>query len=325
MKRLPKMNQLTAFEAVSRAGSINQAAKNLGQTQSTLSRAVRELEETLGIQLFTRGGSGVILTPAGECFRRYASSALRELEAGIEETEAVNGRTGHTVSFAVPTFVTRSILNAAMTRLMQSEPRCRINVEVATFQTSLDRMRLGILDFAVGTTADRSQLADFDVEPLMACPVAVACAKDHPLRNATSLSALENADWLISPEYELYNERCPGVLDVLHPAHAVETDGYFLTNQLLARNDFFSILSSVQIRRHSDYLAVVPVAGFPYPVEYVLACPKDRPRPRMTERLLAYLRQEATDYDWSAFTMKPAEAPFRSLAHDMGKVSPSSR
>ncbi len=319
MKRLPKMNQLMFFEAAAQAGSINQAAKNLKQTQSTLSRALRELEETLGIQLFTRGGAGVVLTPAGECFRRYASSVLRELQQGIEETEAVNGKTGRTVSFAVPNFVTRSILNRCMTRLMQSEPHCRLNVEVSTFQTSLDRMRRGLIDFAVGTTADLSLLADFHVEPLMICPVAVACAKDHPLRNATKIETLANADWLLSPEFELYNERCPGVLDKLAPAHAVESNGYFLTNQLVARNDFFSILSSVQIRRHSDYLVVVPIAGFPYPVEYVLAYPKDRPRSRLTERLLGYLRQEAADYDWYAFAIKPDETPFRSLAHDMGK------
>ncbi len=69
---------------VERAGSITQAADNLFMAQPNLSKAIRELEEGLGITIFERTPRGVVPTPKGVEFLTRAKDILgvvREMES----------------------------------------------------------------------------------------------------------------------------------------------------------------------------------------------------------------------------------------------------
>ena len=85
MKYLPKTAQLQAFRAVARRGSVRSAARELGVTQPGLSRTLRELEQTLGTQLFLRSSEGVTLTEAGLAFSRRTEWIMEELRRAAEE------------------------------------------------------------------------------------------------------------------------------------------------------------------------------------------------------------------------------------------------
>lgn len=71
--------------AVAETGSINKAAEKLYVGQPNLSRAIRELESSLGGPLFDRSAKGMVLTPEGEVFLKYARGILKQ----VEEAEAV--------------------------------------------------------------------------------------------------------------------------------------------------------------------------------------------------------------------------------------------
>lgn len=66
---------------VSRTSSITKAAEALYISQPNLSRAIHELEDTLGVALFYRTAQGVSVTPEGEEFLRYARSILAQVDA----------------------------------------------------------------------------------------------------------------------------------------------------------------------------------------------------------------------------------------------------
>ena len=70
---------------VAKTCSISKAAENLYMGQPNLSRAIRELEESLGLTIFVRSPHGVKTTPEGEEFLSYAKNILRQ----IDEVEAV--------------------------------------------------------------------------------------------------------------------------------------------------------------------------------------------------------------------------------------------
>ncbi len=70
---------------VARAGSINKAADLLLMGQPNLSRAIKELESSLGITIFDRSSKGMFVTPEGEEFLRYAEKILNQ----IDEVEAI--------------------------------------------------------------------------------------------------------------------------------------------------------------------------------------------------------------------------------------------
>lgn len=65
---------------VERTGSITQAADNLYMGQPNLSKAIKELEDTLGIAIFQRTSKGVVPTAKGEEFLKYAREALYQVE-----------------------------------------------------------------------------------------------------------------------------------------------------------------------------------------------------------------------------------------------------
>ncbi|WP_254918370.1 LysR family transcriptional regulator [Cobetia sp. QF-1] len=62
---LPPLNALRAFDAAARFESASRAAEALHVTHGAVSRQIRQLEETLGTQLFERVGRGLRLTQAG--------------------------------------------------------------------------------------------------------------------------------------------------------------------------------------------------------------------------------------------------------------------
>lgn len=67
---LPSMSLLLAFEAAVRNRSVSDAARDLGLTQSTVSRLLQTLEEQLGQELFTRQKRRLIPTEAALSYQR---------------------------------------------------------------------------------------------------------------------------------------------------------------------------------------------------------------------------------------------------------------
>lgn len=66
---------------VEKAKSINKAAENLYMGQPNLSRAIKELEDSLGITIFNRTSHGMTITPEGEEFLVYAHKILEQVDA----------------------------------------------------------------------------------------------------------------------------------------------------------------------------------------------------------------------------------------------------
>lgn len=69
---------------VAKAGSISKAAEALYMNQPNLSRAIKELEASLGITIFGRSAKGMYVTPEGEEFLEHAKKILQQ----IDEMEA---------------------------------------------------------------------------------------------------------------------------------------------------------------------------------------------------------------------------------------------
>jgi len=66
--------------AVAEAKSINKAAEELLIGAPALSRAIKELEKSLGVTLFERSAKGMFLTPEGELFISYAKKVLKQID-----------------------------------------------------------------------------------------------------------------------------------------------------------------------------------------------------------------------------------------------------
>ncbi len=86
---------------IEKTGSINKAAENLYMGQPNLSRAIKELEASLGISIFARSSKGMVPTPQGDEFLHYAKKVLNEVDI-IENLYKNGGEKTSCFSISVP-------------------------------------------------------------------------------------------------------------------------------------------------------------------------------------------------------------------------------
>ncbi len=87
-RRLPSLNALRAFEAAARHESFTEAAHELFVTHAAISRHIRDLEDWLGVELFTRTGRGVALTQAGRQYAERLSPVFDQIANATREVMA---------------------------------------------------------------------------------------------------------------------------------------------------------------------------------------------------------------------------------------------
>ena len=101
--KLPPMNALRAFEAVSRLGSVSKAAEELCVSQGAVSQQLRNLEDHLERELFIRTPNSFKLSEEGETFASVVQRSLRDIALAAEEVARTRHQRGLTIS-ASPIF-----------------------------------------------------------------------------------------------------------------------------------------------------------------------------------------------------------------------------
>ena len=101
------VKQMKYAVEIGRCGSINQAAQNLYVTQSSLSKAMKELENALGYAVFQRGPSGTTVTEEGRTFLLTAEEIVYKLELLDRQTRLRNEqRASINISIPRATYIT---------------------------------------------------------------------------------------------------------------------------------------------------------------------------------------------------------------------------
>lgn len=101
---------------VAKTGSVSKAAENLYMGQPNLSRAIKELEESLGVTLFKRTTKGIKPTVQGEEFLSYATDILSRVER-VEAMYRDSGKTRQQFSISIPraSYIADAFLEFAQT------------------------------------------------------------------------------------------------------------------------------------------------------------------------------------------------------------------
>jgi DNA-binding transcriptional LysR family regulator len=123
-----KPSYLRALIAVAEHGNFSEAALQLELSQSTVSHAIANLEQELGVQLVARGRHGAYLTPVGERVIRYAHQVLQLLESMAKEANLEKGLQGGQVRIAAFRSVATHILPGMITRFCDRFPDIAVSV-----------------------------------------------------------------------------------------------------------------------------------------------------------------------------------------------------
>ena len=188
-----EIRQLKAFLAIAEARTFTAGAKRVNVTQAAISMQIRQLEDELGLQLFTRTPRCVILTQAGEYLMQRARKILREHDAAVAEIAELGGvEHGRLrIGSASAEFATGQ-LPSILGKLKERFPNAEMSVSVGTSQTLVEKIRHGDVDIAfvslpVVNTSITTELVYSDEIIAIGHP-------DHPLAGKRSISAAALAD-----------------------------------------------------------------------------------------------------------------------------------
>jgi DNA-binding transcriptional LysR family regulator len=121
---------LRYFDAVRRAGSIREAARQLNVASSAVNRQILGLEAEIRHKLFERLPAGLRLTAAGEIVAHHVIGLLRDAERVEAELEALQGlRAGH-VELLTLEGLCHQIVPAAAAALASSSPRLTLGIGI---------------------------------------------------------------------------------------------------------------------------------------------------------------------------------------------------
>lgn len=127
MQRLPDLDLLAAFLALSRTLSFTEAAREVGLTQSAVSHRIRRLEEQLGYRLFERSTTRVVPTAAGEDLRARLEPVLQELEAIFAPEPA---RAAVRLQVEMESSFARNWLTPRLGRFTERHPQISIDLRI---------------------------------------------------------------------------------------------------------------------------------------------------------------------------------------------------
>lgn len=137
-----ELRHLRYFLAVAEELHFARAAERLHIEQSPLSRAIRELEEELGAQLFVRTSRSTRLTLAGKLLMENAPRVLLALDQARESVKAAaNGFHGR-LRVALSDGITPSRLPALLARCREEDPE----IEIRLFEVPLAQQLSGLRD-----------------------------------------------------------------------------------------------------------------------------------------------------------------------------------
>lgn len=180
-----ELRHLRCFLAVAEELHFAHAAERLHMEQSPLSRAIKELEDEVGVLLFARTTRSTRLTRAGTLFLQHVPRVFAALEQARDSVRAAaNGYHGQ-LRLALSDGITLPRLPALLAQWHQAHPE----VEIRLFEVPLSQQIKGLHDdlYDVGF-AQSDEVGDGIVaEPVWDDPLRVAVPVDHPLAARRSI------------------------------------------------------------------------------------------------------------------------------------------
>lgn len=259
-----KLHNLRDFIAVAKAGSIHQAARDLGLSQPAVTKSIRQLEKVLGTPLFERSARGVALNAMGRKFLMRAEVAANELSRGRDElAQSMNGQGGQ-VALAVSGTPSLLFLPYALKTFRRRYPLAQVRIIEGLLPVMLPELREGKLDFVIAPKPVKALGKEFAIKSVFRHRRVVVGRRNHPLQDATSLSDLLDAEWVSTGaagprKVELDDVFRSRGLRV--PKADVQCESPFALISLIANTDLLALLPEqwVQAPVTAQFLTKLPI------------------------------------------------------------------
>jgi len=182
-----EIRQLRAFAAIAEAKTFTAGARYVNVTQAAISMQIRQLEDELGVPIFTRTPRRVILTEAGERLLDRARAILREHDSAVAEiAELAGAEYGRLRIGSASAMFTTQQLPSIMQKLREKYANAELAVSSGTSHKLVDKIMHGEVDVAfVSLPVDNSNIT---TDRLFTDEIVAIAHPSHPLAKEKFIS-----------------------------------------------------------------------------------------------------------------------------------------
>lgn len=258
------LRQLRHFSTVVRFGSFSMAAENLRVTQPALSKSLRTLEQSLGVQLLDRGPTGVKVTIFGERLLGYSQLVLSLTDEAIDEIDALRGARRGSLLIGGMAAVLQTLVPDALTRFAATSSDVSVVVHEGLNDVLLNSLYAGKLDIVISVRPMDMLDNDFEWRTIREEPVDIVASRHHPLagRDDVQIEDLAAFSWVVPPRPEpdrLTLDALFIAASLAKPKIAIETTSVTFLKSMLARTHHLSYLTRSNLHQHESDLVSLRV------------------------------------------------------------------
>jgi len=262
-----KLRDLHILMVIADTGSMAKAAAKLRISHPAVSKAISDIEGTLGVRLLDRGSQGAELTAYGEVLLRCGINVFDEMQQGLRSLEHLSDPNSGEVRLGCTEIIVHSLAPTIIRRFSQKYPGVQLDVKLANpGEHQIRELRERKIDLLITRATGQLVEDDFHSEILFDEPFVfvVGAQSEFARKRRIALKDIIKSNWVL-PSYD----SAPGALiadvfranDFQPPKPAVKTVSIQLTASLVASGEFVGILptSVAALSAHQAALKVLPL------------------------------------------------------------------
>jgi DNA-binding transcriptional LysR family regulator len=262
-----RLRDLHILMAIADTGSMAKAAARLGISHPAVSKAISDIEGTLGVRLLDRGSQGAELTAYGEVLLRCGINVFDEMQQGLRSLEHLSDPNSGEVRLGCTEIVIHSLAPTIVRRFSQKYPGVQLDVKLTNpGEYQIQELRERKIDLLITRATGRHMEDDFSSEVLFDEPFVfvVGAESQFARKRGITLKEIIASKWVL-PSYD----SAPGALiaelfranKFQPPKPAVKTVSIQLSASLVASGEFVGILptSVAALSAHQAALKVLPL------------------------------------------------------------------
>lgn len=266
------IRHLRYFIACVESKTMHAAAEAVHVSQPALSKAISNLEASLGVPLLDRRPRGVEPTPFGLTLYRYAKMIESDMRHAVAEIDAMRGMTrGEIVVGVIPSM--GGFMSEVARSALEQLPGLKLKYRAAFSNEIIAALLDGELDIALVLLPEAGTPPGLAFEPLMRTRPVVAARRGHPLaeRRGLSLAELVGYPWLFA-QYPASHHKIINAAfinaGIPAPSGAIEVSTIIFFNEIVSHSDLLTVVPSTMLA--DEKLGLVPLdIEFSFPAENV--------------------------------------------------------
>jgi DNA-binding transcriptional LysR family regulator len=242
-----KLKHLELFRNVCLERSVRKAAEASNVTQPAATKLIQELEDMLGVQLFSRSRQGMKLTYAGEVMQRHVAMLLLDVHNMQEEILLLSRDIRGRIRIGVIPSLDPELLARSTAALLTRQPQIQIELHEGGTTELLAGLASKRLDLTFGRVLELEATHRFQVVHVYDESFSIVCRTGHPALKPSngSWAKLAEQRWILpasgSPLRHLIDSMFTRRM-VHRPSATVECNAFDKMRFLIASTDMMSIL-----------------------------------------------------------------------------------